>query len=62
MTTQEKYLKNPDQCPFCDSHEIEAGWANFEHIYAYRKVKCNDCGKVWTEKFKMVSVDFENDD
>ena len=51
-----EYLEAPDECPHCGSTDISAEEADFNYINAWRKVKCEDCGKAWQEEFTITNV------
>ena len=57
-----KYLDNWDLCPFCDSIEITAGHIDTNLNMAFCDVKCLNCGKTWTEEYKLTWVLFDEDD
>jgi transcription elongation factor Elf1 len=52
----QKYLNDPDECPFCGSIDITASNGDFGYKTAFRDVQCNDCGKIWTEEFKLTGI------
>lgn len=59
---QKKYLKNPDICPFCNNEDGGSLKADNSDItpdteVLWRNVKCNDCGREWTEQFRLESID-----
>jgi transcription elongation factor Elf1 len=56
---RKKYMKAPDQCPFCNSEDITGGHLDADSDMAYRDVQCNNpkCGMTWTEHFKMIGID-----
>lgn len=56
MTTEEKYLKNPNACPYCNSENITAGHITAEDSTAYRDVKCTACNTTWTEEFTLTGI------
>jgi len=58
----EKYMKDPESCPFCGSDNMTGGHAEFSFNQAYRDIKCCNCEKVWTEEFKMTYVTFNQND
>lgn len=58
----QKYLGNPNECPFCGSSEITGDDPEWEFDTATRKIECYHCGKKWVEKFKMYDVDFDESD
>lgn len=58
---REKYLKNPNVCPFCGSTNITAEHADFDDDYASRPVACEDCNKEWVEEFTLTYVIFNDE-
>ena len=42
-------------CPYCGSGDIEGGEMDFEG--QCRRVKCNDCNKLWNEIFKLLGYE-----
>lgn len=61
-TINKKYLKNPDDCPFCNNvggKGLSADNNNItpETFNLWRNITCNDCGKSWTEQFKLELID-----
>jgi hypothetical protein len=52
-----KYLKAPDECPFCHSSDIDADpIEDYVDIKAWRIVSCEDCGRKWQEEFTITNV------
>lgn len=56
------YLKNPDSCLFCNNKEGKGLRADNNNIEAdvsvvWRSVSCKDCGKEWTEQFRLELID-----
>ncbi len=56
----QKYLNDPDACPFCGSTNIIGGYVDCGSDMAFRDVQCNDCQKVWTEEFKLTGITIDN--
>lgn len=57
MLTEEqinKYLKDPNQCPYCSSEEISY---TSSHNDDYRDVHCYTCGKNWIEVFQLITIE-----
>lgn len=57
-----KYLKNPDNCPFCNNEGGEGLRAHNNDITPdtsclWRNVSCKDCGREWTEEFELTLID-----
>lgn len=57
MKSLEEYLKEPDNCPFCDSENITGDDTDFGGINAWRKIKCNSCLKEWREEFTITYIE-----
>ncbi len=54
---REKYLQaNGEICPYCGSNEINAGSRDSESNLIIQSVECRDCGRQWTDIFKLVNV------
>jgi len=58
----EKYLKNPDLCPFCGSEDITAGHVDCIDIKAWRNVRCISCKEEWVEEFTITNVKVNTED
>jgi transposase-like protein len=43
-------------CPYCESNQISGGSIDVEGAAAWQEITCNDCGKAWTDEFKLVSI------
>ena len=52
----DKYLEYPDNCPVCDSDNINGGHIDAGDISAWRDVCCLDCGAEWTERFELTGI------
>jgi len=52
-TIEEKYLENPDVCPYCGSNELRTGETSFDYQSAYRLVSCRKCQREWNETFTL---------
>lgn len=59
---QEKYINNPNACPFCGSDSISGEAGEFDNNIAYRDVTCTACGRTWTEGFVLDQVTFDVED
>ena len=63
-----KYLKNPDDCPFCENKDGKGLNADNNDIspetnLLWRNIKCNDCGRRWVEQFRLELIsDLEEND
>jgi len=53
---EKKYLKNPDECPFCGSSDISGDYGEFSGTGATRDISCKDCDGQWYESFKMTGI------
>ena len=54
---KQEYLKNPVNCPYCGSDDIEADCLEDDE---YRGVLCHVCGSHWIEVFKLVDIEEDN--
>ena len=52
----EKYLKNPDLCPYCNSNNITGGETNWSGIFSWRNVLCKSCNKQWQEESAITKI------
>ena len=43
-------------CPYCESSDIERGERNTGCGVHTQATSCNECGKKWTDVYKLVSV------
>ena len=60
LTKEQKqaYLDADGQvCPFCNSSQIEGGRIAIDRDRAELDVKCSDCGKYWTDIYKLVAIE-----
>lgn len=55
------YLKDPYNCIYCGSDDIQGMDFDAESIYTYREVKCRNCQKQWTEEFTLTNVTLEDE-
>ncbi len=54
MNTNEQHIENGgDQCPHCNSKEIQGGCIYFDTGSAWQEVTCNDCGKEWQDLYTL---------
>jgi transcription elongation factor Elf1 len=58
MTRQQrqKYLKDPGHCPYCESTDIEGGFVEIDGNMACQTVTCQDCGRRWSDGYKLTNV------
>ena len=60
MITEEQrkyYLEHSGlRCPFCHSDNIESGPLECDQD-PYSDIKCNACGKEWTDLYKLVDIE-----
>jgi transposase-like protein len=54
--TDAEYLNHHGlNCPFCESHEIEApDGVEIEAGTATQNMGCRDCGREWTDFYKLI--------
>lgn len=56
IISQEEYLTNSCQCPFCKSKNIEAiSSMDMDGNEAWQEIKCIDCEIVWEDTYNLVS-------
>lgn len=58
----EKYLKDPNSCPFCENKDGKGLNADNSDItpdvmHLWRNITCNDCSRQWTEEFQLTLID-----
>jgi transcription elongation factor Elf1 len=55
---KQKYLDDPDHCPFCKSRNVGGGEIDLSDGRSLdRTFSCNECGKVWVEIFTLTGVE-----
>lgn len=52
----DKYLDNPEECPFCGSDNLKAKGASFIDTICSRDITCNNCYEDFREEFVMVGI------
>jgi transcriptional regulator NrdR family protein len=58
MKNKKRYIKNPSQCPYCNSWDLCADrFESDSHNSVWRDITCNSCNKVWFEMFELVDVE-----
>ena len=55
---REKYLKNPNICPFCESNDLDCGRMEADSEIARQNVICNNCLAEWTDEYSLRGVTF----
>jgi predicted Zn-ribbon and HTH transcriptional regulator len=55
--TLQRYVKNPDFCPYCEQPVIEADRFDVEGRIAWQAVRCNECGAEWNDVYELVAVE-----
>lgn len=54
MTTNEQHVHNGgNQCPYCNSGNIEGGDIHIDFGCAWQDVTCNDCEKKWQDTYTL---------
>ena len=54
QATQEEYLLDGGlKCPYCDSEAIEGTEVHIEAGYAYQDMMCDECGRGWTDTYRL---------
>jgi len=56
MKTNEEYLENPGNCPFCNSDQIEGDSWDFDGDPS-QPIYCTDCKSEWHDLYKLVGFD-----
>ena len=51
------YLKDPNFCPYCEDHEIEATRFDVEGRIAWQWVRCDTCGAEWHDIFELRAIE-----
>lgn len=51
--SNEKYLRNPNQCPACQGKDISAGELNADGNETWQEITCENCGATWNDCFKL---------
>lgn len=52
----ERYMKNPNLCPFCQSTQIAGEQLEVNDGSAFQPVSCLSCGKDWEDNYTLTSV------
>ena len=62
LTNEQKkrYLENSNYCLHCESENISAGNYDFDFNQCWSNVKCNSCGKTWTDIYTLTDVEPNN--
>ena len=53
---KQEYLRHPSYCPYCLSHDIEAGEAEFDDGM-WQKVRCLNCDERWLDVYALVGIE-----
>lgn len=56
-----RYLREPNECPFCDSDHIVGGSVNIEGIQAFQSLSCNECNAAWVDEYILVGYTVTDD-
>ena len=56
------YVENDGvTCPVCDSKNIEGNSSFDPNVnFVIQSVRCNECGKEWTDEYKLVNAFFDD--
>ena len=55
---KEKYLKNPNRCPKCDSENgISGGSWNSDGWIAWQTITCDDCNFEWYDIYTLTDTE-----
>lgn len=53
-----QYISNGGNiCPYCNSSDLRGGKLNADSDSAWRSVRCNTCGKEWSDIYKLVDIE-----
>ena len=53
---RKSYLEEPSQCPYCKSSHIQGNDMDYTSGGIFQDVECLECGKEWTDEYKLVDV------
>ena len=53
----QKYLEDPNFCPYCEHPVIEADHFDVEGRIAWQSVLCRRCGAEWNDVYELVAVE-----
>jgi len=57
-----KYLEGgAGACPFCGDTDISGGQIQIEGAEAWQYVSCSACHETWTDIFKLVAVETQDE-
>ena len=59
---KQRYLSDPNICPFCKSPHISAGHIEADGEYAWGSVHCNNCGKNWTDNYTLTGIEPDDEE
>jgi len=63
LSSQDYVSHGGNNCPHCNSTDIEGGSFETDDFGAWRKVECNECGSTWEDIYNLVKFDnFEEGD
>jgi formate dehydrogenase maturation protein FdhE len=48
-------------CPFCNDSDISGGQIQIEGAEAWQYVSCSACHETWTDIFKLVAVETQDE-
>ena len=53
-----RYLRNPNQCPFCEAPDLTSGELLIDEIgEAYQWIECCSCGGEWRDVYRLAHAD-----
>jgi hypothetical protein len=57
------YLENGgNKCPYCGSENISGGHFETDSNEAWQPVSCDDCGREWSDLYRLVGIYEESED
>lgn len=59
LSIQERYMTNPDRCPYCSSGDIVGGVVEVDGRNAWQPITCSSCDKTWTDLYELAGIEEE---
>ena len=51
---QDRYLAQPDRCPYCGSSDLTAGSLTMDRGTCSQRIWCSDCDHSWYDCYALV--------
>jgi len=55
-----QYPKSQNNCPFCDSNNLDGGEWDAEGTMSWQRIECIDCGKKWDDIYTLQGYEEDN--